>query len=438
MVNGNLLSNRLLVVDDDPTLGRLIKASAESAGFEVSVTKNPTAFAEKARIWSPTILMLDLGMPGTDGIQILRGLAEDRCSGHVTLMSGADSKVMESATQLGRARGLKMSGVLQKPVQLDALRKFLARFQVAKALLTADLAGAIETDQLFLDYQLKLDCRAARMNGVEALVRWHHPILGIIPPDQFIPLAEETDLIHKLTDWVVIAAAKQIAIWHAHNPGLEIAVNISARDVQDLSLPDRLHKHCQNAGVECASMTLELTETGAMREALQMMDVLTRLRLKGFKLSIDDFGTGFSSLVQLQNMPFSEVKIDRSFVMQMMDNEGCRAIVEIVIDLARKLGLRCVAEGVEDELTLHSLMTLKCDAAQGYHLSRPVAADRIPAFISEYQLIRGIYKAPTPPPPSPFTNAQAWRRRRAAPRHSSECATFAPLVSAEDNGMSGR
>jgi EAL domain-containing protein (putative c-di-GMP-specific phosphodiesterase class I) len=158
-----------------------------------------------------------------------------------------------------------------------------------------------------------------------------------------------------------------------------------------------------------------------------MMDVLTRLRLKGFKLSIDDFGTGFSSLVQLQNMPFSEVKIDRSFVIQMRDNEGCTAIVEIVIDLARKLGLRCVAEGVEDEATLHSLMVLGCDAAQGYHLSRPVAPARIPAFISDYQLMRGVYKAPKPPLPSPFTNARAWRRRKALPRHTTGSPIFAPL-----------
>jgi EAL domain-containing protein (putative c-di-GMP-specific phosphodiesterase class I) len=173
-------------------------------------------------------------------------------------------------------------------------------------------------------------------------------------------------------------------------------------------------------------VTLELTETGAMREALQMMDVLTRLRLKGFKLSIDDFGTGFSSLVQLQNMPFSEVKIDRSFVIQMMENEGCKAIVEIVIDLARKLGLQSVAEGVEDEATLHSLMTLGCNVAQGYHLSRPVAADRIPEFISEYQLIRGVYKAPKPPPPSPFTNVREWRRRKAEPRPSPAIVRLAP------------
>jgi EAL domain-containing protein (putative c-di-GMP-specific phosphodiesterase class I) len=148
-----------------------------------------------------------------------------------------------------------------------------------------------------------------------------------------------------------------------------------------------------------------------------MMDVLTRLRLKGFKLSIDDFGTGFSSLVQLQKLPFSEVKIDRSFVMQMMKNEGCMAIVEIVIDLARKLGLRSVAEGVEDEAALHALMRLGCDAAQGFYLARPVAADRIPAFLCEYQLMRGVFKAPKAPIPSPFTNARAWRRRKIAARH---------------------
>jgi EAL domain-containing protein (putative c-di-GMP-specific phosphodiesterase class I) len=179
-------------------------------------------------------------------------------------------------------------------------------------------------------------------------------------------------------------------------------------------------------------MTLELTETGAMREALQMMDVLTRLRLKGFKLSIDDFGTGFSSLVQLQKMPFSEIKIDRTFVIQMLNNEGCKVIVEIVIDLAHKLGLKCVAEGVEDEATLHSLMRLGCDMAQGYYLSRPIAAEFLPAFVSEYQLIRGVHKAPKSPLASPFTNARAWRRRRAATRQPAENSTLASLVLAGD------
>jgi EAL domain-containing protein (putative c-di-GMP-specific phosphodiesterase class I) len=424
VVDGHF-GDRLLVVDDEPALGRLVKTAGERAGYEVFVTKNPSAFLEKARIWNPTVIVLDLGMPGTDGIQLLRGLAEHVCAAQVVLMSGADDKVLASAMQLGRERGLKMGGILQRPIQLATLRDFLARFQAAKTLLADDLANAIAMGQLFLEYQLKLDCHVGRISGAEALVRWRHPVLGTIQPDQFIPLAEGNELIHSLTDWVVAGAAKQLAAWQADNSELEVAVNISAKNVQDLALPDRLHKLCQAAGIDCASMTLELTETGAMREAVQMMDVLTRLRLKGFKLSIDDFGTGYSSLVQLQKMPFSEVKIDRSFVMQMMSNEDCRAIVGILVDLARKLGLKSVAEGVEDEAALRSLMALGCDAAQGYYLSRPLAANRIPAFIAEYQLIRGVRKLPKAPLLSPFTNAWAWRRRKAATHHPSASSALA-------------
>ena len=250
-----------------------------------------------------------------------------------------------------------------------------------KTLLGVDLAEGIATGQLFLEYQPKLDCRLGRITAVEALVRWRHPVHGIVQPDQFVKLAEETDRIHLLTDWVVGAAAKQAAAWHAENLALEVAVNISAKDVQDIDLPERLHQHCQAAGVDPSSMMLELTETGAMREAVQMLDVLTRLRLKGFKLSIDDFGTGYSSLVQLQKMPFSEVKVDGSFVMQMTRDPGCRVIVEIIIDLARKLGLRSVAEGVEEQAALNTLIEMGCDMAQGYYLSRPIAAERIAEFV---------------------------------------------------------
>jgi EAL domain-containing protein (putative c-di-GMP-specific phosphodiesterase class I)/CheY-like chemotaxis protein len=414
----NLLDNRLLVIDHDPAFGRLVKMVAEGLGFEVVLTEAPDTILKTARNWRPAVLMLDLRTPGTDGIELLRGLAEDKCIAHVILMSGMDDKVMETAVQLGRDRGLKMGDVVRKPVQLNTIQELLVRFLPTQTILLSDLAEAIVADQLFLEYQLILDCSLARMTGVEALLRWRHPTLGIIAPDQFLPLAEETDLIHRLTDWVVVAAAKQIAAWHADNSALNVAVNISAKNLEELDFPDRLHKHCQDVGIDCAMITLELTETGAMREAVRLMDVLTRLRLKGFKLSIDDFGTGYSSLVQLQKMPFSEVKIDRSFVASMMNNEGCRVIVEIVIDLARKLKLKSVAEGVEDEPALRRLMALGCDAAQGYHLSRPVASHMIPSFISEYQMMRGVTTAAKPPSPSPFSNARAWRRRRTGARYS--------------------
>jgi EAL domain-containing protein (putative c-di-GMP-specific phosphodiesterase class I)/CheY-like chemotaxis protein len=406
-------SNRLLVIDHDRALGHLIENAAQDAGFEVVLTQDPSTFVKKALTWKPTVLMLDLRIPDIDGIELLRGLAADRCAAQVILMSGTDDKVIEAAMQIGRDRGLNMTGVLQKPVELEALRELLSRHVPECAALRAgELAGAIDSNQLFLEYQLKFDCRLARMTGLEALVRWRHPALGVIQPDRFIALAEETILIHRLTDWVVVAAARQVAAWRRQNAALDVSVNISARNLEDIELPDRLHRHCLDAGIDCASITLELTETGAMGEAVRMMDVLTRLRLKGFKLAIDDFGIGYSSLVQLQRMPFSEIKIDRSFVIQMMSNDGCRAIVEIVIDLARKLKLRSVAEGVEDEAALRRLMALGCDAAQGYHLSRPVTADLIPAFITQFQLLRKCSEAPATPVASPFTNARAWRRRK--------------------------
>jgi EAL domain-containing protein (putative c-di-GMP-specific phosphodiesterase class I)/ActR/RegA family two-component response regulator len=382
----NLFGNRLLVVDDEPSIGRLVKRVAESVGFEVVATEDPVVFARTARQWHPTVIMLDLSIPGTDGIQLLRGLAADKCAAHIVLISGADGKVLEAAQQLGRERGLNMGKLLQKPTRIETLRELLREFKpVPKSLLAADLAAAIAAGQLFLEYQPKLDCRLGRITAVEALVRWRHPSHGVVRPDQFVAVAEESDLIHRLTDWVVATAAKQAAAWQVENLDLQVAVNISAKDIEDIELPERLHQHCLNAGVDPALMMLELTETGAMREAVQMMDVLTRLRLKGFRLSIDDFGVGYSSLVQLQKMPFSEVKVDSSFVMKMMSNDGCKVIVEIIIDLARKLGLKSVAEGVEEEAALKSLFDMGCDMAQGYYLSRPIAADRIAEFVRGYE-----------------------------------------------------
>jgi EAL domain-containing protein (putative c-di-GMP-specific phosphodiesterase class I)/ActR/RegA family two-component response regulator len=387
----DLFGDRLLVIDDEPGFLQIVKKVAEASRFEAVVTGDPSAFVNVARQWHPTVIMLDLKMPGTDGVQLLRSLAADNCPAHVILTSGSDAKVLDAAMQLGRERGLKMSEALSKPMRVESLQERLAGLKgMAKPLLAVDLAAALAADQLFLEYQPKLDCRLGRITGAEALVRWRHPARGIIQPNQFIALAEETGLIHGVTDWVVATAAAQAARWRADNLGLEVAVavNFSARDLVDLDLPDRLEQHCRAAGSDPAFLTLELTETGAMREAVSMMDILTRLRLKGFRLSIDDFGTGYSSLVQLQVMPFSEIKIDLSFVTQMISNSGCRVIVEIIIDLARKLGLTSVAEGVEEEAALKLLIETGCDVAQGYYISRPIAGDLMPQFVADYRSAR--------------------------------------------------
>ncbi len=384
----DLFGDRVLVIDDEPGFLQFVKRVAEAGGFDVVITGDPSAFVNAARQWHPTVIMLDLKMPGTDGVQLLRTLAADNCPAHIVLTSGSDTKVLEAAMQLGRGRGLNMSEALPKPMRVESLQERLAGLKgAARPLLAGDLAAALVDNQLFLEYQPKLGCRLGRIIGAEALVRWHHPTRGIIQPNQFIALAEETGLIHGVTDWVVATAAAQAAHWRADHLGLEIAVavNFSANDLADLDLPDRLEQYCRSAGSDPTLLTLELTETGAMRGAVQMMDILTRLRLKGFRLSIDDFGTGYSSLVQLQLLPFSEIKIDLSFVTQMMSNAGCRVIVEIIVDLARKLGLTSVAEGVEEEAALKVLIEMGCDVAQGFYISRPIAADLIPQFVANYE-----------------------------------------------------
>jgi EAL domain-containing protein (putative c-di-GMP-specific phosphodiesterase class I) len=382
-VMDEVAADRLLIIDDEDSFGLVVERVGRAAGFEVSFIKDAGAFVDAARRWRPSVILLDLKMPDVDGIELLRTLAADKCRAHILLTSGAGEKIVSSAIQLGRDRGLDMQEPLPKPIRLEALRQRLSEYS-RETLHPVDIEVAVSQDQLLLEYQPKLDMRRRRITGAEALVRWQHPLRGRLAPDQFIGLAEQSGLIVKVTDWVFAEATRQTAIWRADGLALDIAINISAADIADIDLPNRLARHCAKAGIDPQFLTLELTETGAMREPVQMMDVLTRLRLKGFKLAIDDFGTGYSSLVQLKKMPFSELKIDQSFVMNMMTDRDCAVIVEIVVDLARKLGLASVAEGVEDESTLAALVKVGCDTAQGYYVSRPLGPEALLKLVRQH------------------------------------------------------
>ena len=377
---------RLLVVDDDPAFARIVRRIAEPLGFAVATSEAETC-REIVASWRPAVIVLDLHMPGIDGIEILRQLAADHCGAEIFLASGAvDKRTLEITARLGEERGLKVSAVLRKPVRAAELQDLLRAAQATIPEISASaVAEAIAAGQLFLEYQPKLDCRLRRITGAEALVRWRHPTRGVIAPDRFIPLAECADLMVPLTGWVVAAALSAAAVWHQQGLPLEIAINISGRNLREIELPDRMERECKRSAVAPDRVILELTETQAMGDAVRAMDVLTRLRLKGFKLSIDDFGTGYSSLVQLHRMPFSELKIDRPFVAGLIDNEECRVISETIIALAHKLGLRCVAEGVESEAILNALVAMECDEAQGYWLSRPIAGDRVVDFARDYR-----------------------------------------------------
>lgn len=243
-----------------------------------------------------------------------------------------------------------------------------------------DLREAIEGDQLVVYYQPKIKLSTGGDRDVaacEALVRWEHPRRGMIYPDAFIPLAEESGLISTLTEFVVGAVVRQIRRWQDDGLSLSVAVNIAPQLLDDPKLPDRYHDLVKKYDLQASQLILEITESGAMADAAHTMEILTRCRLKGFGLSLDDFGTGYSSLVQLHRMPFSEMKIDRSFVMEMDRDEEAKIIVRSIANLGHNIGLSICAEGVETQEALNYLGSLNCETAQGYHMSRPLPAEEI-------------------------------------------------------------
>ena len=251
--------------------------------------------------------------------------------------------------------------------------------------LLADLRRAIEQRALLLHYQPKVELASGEVRGVEALVRWNHPGLGLIPPAEFIPLAESTALIHPLTTFVLETALRQQRDWHERGYDLSIAVNLSARSLLDVAFPQQVSALLSKHGVAPARLMLEITESILMTDPARALRVLHGLDALGVRISIDDFGTGYSSLARLKDLPVHELKIDRAFVTSMQTVHSDAIIVRSTIDLARNLGLAVVAEGVEDRGVLDELGDLGCDAAQGYYLSRPVPAADLLSWLDEHE-----------------------------------------------------
>ncbi len=248
----------------------------------------------------------------------------------------------------------------------------------ARLRLLAELARAIDNDELVLHYQPKCDLTGA-VRGMEALVRWQHPEHGLLPPVEFVPVAERTGLIHPLTDFVIDRAVGQAAEWSAHGRAMPVAVNVSTRSLLDPGFADRVLAALSAHRLPAMLLGLEITETTIMEDPDRAHAVLTQLADQGVRLSIDDFGTGYSSLAYLKNLPVHELKIDRSFVAGMVGNPRDRVIVDSTVALGRRLGLDVVAEGVEDEATRAALEDLGCELAQGYLFSRPGPAGDLPA-----------------------------------------------------------
>lgn len=254
---------------------------------------------------------------------------------------------------------------------------------VRRLALIGELRDAISGGQLVLHYQPKVNLRRQRTTAVEALARWQHPTLGMILPDEFIPLAEQHGLITVLTDWVLNEAIRQCCAWRTRGINLRVAVNLSAHSLHNLDLPNQIAAILERHGLPASQLGIELTESAMMADLAHAMSIFERLAVMGVRLSIDDFGTGMSSLSYLKRLPVNELKIDKSFVIDMAEDENNAVIVRSIIDLAHNIGHEVTAEGVQDRDALQLLEMLGCDIAQGYYLSRPRSAEDLEVWLRE-------------------------------------------------------
>lgn len=381
-------ANRMLIIDDEPGVRNFIQQVAEDFGFDARSVDSEAAFKEAVSDFQPNVITLDLVMPNCDGIQLLRYLADQKIDAGVILMSGVDQKVLQTAQELGTRQGVHMLGTLQKPLRIDSLEQLFEQGRADASDDQADrLARAIQNGELRVFYQPKANLDVDKkwcIEAAEALVRWQHPQRGLLGPDDFIPLAEEAGLIGKVTDFVLGEVAAQMAAWDTQGLSISVSVNMPPVLLDDLELPDTMATRLSRHGIACDRVVLEVTESGAMEDSASVMDILTRFRLKGFGLSLDDFGTGYSSLIQLYRMPFSELKIDKSFVMDALRSAEAKVIVQTSIQMAKSLGLKVCAEGTEEDDVLAMLREFQCDTAQGYLVSRAIPGDEFGKFLEDH------------------------------------------------------
>ncbi len=388
---------RVLVVDDDPFMLKLVTKQLHSLGFTTASAVSSGAEATAAASASesvPDVILLDLNMPDMDGIEVLRSLGENKFAGDIILLSGEDPAIVRSAETLARAYGLSVLGTQPKPIDRRALSNLLSKHSVSlspapvrtrRQFTVAEVAKAIANGELVNHYQPKVVAETGEIIGVEALVRWQHPEAGLIYPDQFIPIAEAHCLIRDLTKCVIKSALAQASAWRRAGINLSIAINITMDDLMAPDFSTILIAMTKAADVPADSIVLEVTESQIMPDLRSILDSLTRLRLHRFGLSIDDFGTGHSSMTQLRDLPFDELKIDQSFTKNSHHDDRLGAFVKSTITLARNLGLSSVAEGVETAQEWEFLRNEGARFSQGYFIAKPMAAESIQPWMAVWR-----------------------------------------------------
>lgn len=358
---------------------------------------------------SPELLIIDLEMPTMDGPELLVQLQQRGIDIPIIVVSSRERVLIDSVREAGRVLGLRVCHALQKPLQESTLRAALEDVGAEVAERTsspelpidaAELEAALDNGEISVHYQPKADFRSGAVKGVEALARWRHPTLGPVPPDQFIALAERHDLIHRLTFEVMNQAMLQMAGWQARGLHLPLAINLSPVLLDRTDLAQEVWSLAQCHGLSADDVVLEVTESSLLTRLGLALSVLARLRLKGFRLSIDDYGTGFSSMQQLARIPFTELKIDRSFVRGAPERESLQVIVRSAIEMANRLGLVTVAEGVETLEEWRMLQQFGCTLGQGWLIAKPMPGNEIVGWLKAHRARQVDLRVPGAAPAS--------------------------------------
>lgn len=394
--------NSVVLLDDQQFILELLGGQlaalgcAEVSGFQ-DAEQALARLADTAA--AVDVVFCDLNMPQMDGLQFMRRLGELGYAGAVVLMSAEHERVLATAEKLAASYRLRLLGTLQKPIRPGQLEALLGRLDAGtpgpargaeRALSAAELREGVRRGELVIYYQPTVELATGTVRAFECLARWQHPRHGLVPPDEFIGVAEDGGVIDELTAAVLAMALAQARRWREAGLDLRVAVNVSADNLAQTDFAERVMREAEQAGVPPATLVLEVTETRVMSDRVLALEALTRLRLRRVGLAIDDFGTGHSSLAQLRDVPFTGLKVDRSFVHGASHDAARRAILEASLDMAKKLGLETIAEGVEDEDDWRFLRSSGCGLAQGYFIARPLPAEELTDWLRAWEARRRL------------------------------------------------
>jgi EAL domain-containing protein (putative c-di-GMP-specific phosphodiesterase class I)/FixJ family two-component response regulator len=388
----------LAVEDHEFQRNMLLKILASLGATQVSAAADGAAALDiiKAPGAAIDIVISDLDMPGMDGLEFMRHLGEDHSSVSIILASAVENVLLESIETMTRAYGVRILGVIQKPITGAKLIEMIklhgcafpdedpARPE-AECFAIEEILEGLRADQFEPFFQPKADLKTGRITGAEALARWRHPEKGIIAPHAFVRTLERHGRIDDLTWTMLRKSAAFCRQWQARSGTQpEVSVNFSIVSLARIEVAERVIEIVNSENLDPRHLIIEVTESATATDVGPVLENLSRLRMKGFGLSIDDFGTGYSSMQQLTRIAFSEIKIDRTFVSQAAAHQSARIILESSIDMARKLNIVSVGEGVETRRDWDLLRELGCDLAQGYFIARPMPAAEFEARLPQF------------------------------------------------------